>query len=366
MAPKKTTTPMTNAAIKQLIAKGVDVAMAEYEANRSSGNGDDSHDSRSGRRRTGHTTRACTYNDFLKCQPFNFKGAEGVFATCTLLGSALTWWNSHVKTVGHDAAYGMTWKTLRKMMTGNYTQRFQELALMCERMFPEESDKVEKYVGGLPDMIQAKNKRKLDDNSMNNHTQQQPHKNQNVARAYTVGPSEKREYGGSLPFAPVLALPEGAENFIIYCDASHKGLGVVLMHNEKHILDKKELNMRQRHWLEFLSDYDYHPEKANVVADALSRKERIKPLRVRALVMTIGLDLPKQILNAQNEARKPKNFEAEDVGGIIRKKKLKSRVDETLCLKNRSWFPCFGDPMKLIMHESHKSNYYVHPGSDKM
>nr|GEY93681.1 hypothetical protein [Tanacetum cinerariifolium] len=95
--------------------------------------------------------------------------------------------------------------------------------------------------------------------------------------------------------APILALHEGAENFIVYCNASHKGL-------------------------ELLSDYDceicYHPRKANVVADALSKKERIKPSRVRALVMNIGLDLYKQILNAQTEARKPENFEAEDVGGF--------------------------------------------------
>ncbi|GJR10473.1 putative reverse transcriptase domain-containing protein [Tanacetum coccineum] len=158
--------------------------------------------------------------------------------------------------------------------------------------------------------------------------------------------------------APILALPEGSEDFIAYCDASKKGLGAVLMQREKvisyasrqlkiheknytthdlelgavvfalkiwrhylygtkctvytdhkslqHILDQKELNMRQRRWLELLSDYDcdirYHPGKANVVADALSRKEREPPLRVRALVMTISLDLPKQILNAQTEA----------------------------------------------------------------
>ncbi|GKC04012.1 putative reverse transcriptase domain-containing protein [Tanacetum coccineum] len=132
--------------------------------------------------------------------------------------------------------------------------------------------------------------------------------------------------------------------------------------------------MRQRPWLELLSDYDceirYHPRKANVVADALSRKEQIKPLRVRALVMTIGLNLPKQILEAQLEAMKPKNIEAEDVGGMIKKdlskENLESRADGTLCLNNRSWLSCYGDLRALIMHESHKSKYSIHLGSDKM
>ncbi|GKB99213.1 putative reverse transcriptase domain-containing protein [Tanacetum coccineum] len=214
--------------------------------------------------------------------------------------------------------------------------------------------------------------------------------------------------------APILALPEGSEDFIAYCDASKKGLGAVLMQREKvisyasrqlkiheknyttldfgtwrvftdhkslqHILDQKELNMRQRRWLELLSDYDceirYHPGKANVVADALSRKERDQPLRVRALVMTIGLDLPKQILNAQTEARKPENIKNEDVGGMlvenaknpeaIRTEKLEPRADGTLCLNGRSWLPCYGDLRTVIMHESHKSKYSIHPGSDKM
>ncbi|GJX85572.1 putative reverse transcriptase domain-containing protein, partial [Tanacetum coccineum] len=219
--------------------------------------------------------------------------------------------------------------------------------------------------------------------------------------------------------APILALPEGSENFVVYCDASHKGLGAVLMQREKviayasrqlkvheknytthdlelgavvfalkmwrhylygtkcvvftdhkslqHILDQKELNMRQRRWLELLSDYDceirYHPGKANVVADALSRKEG-KPLRVRALVMTIGLNLPKQILSAQSKARKEENFINEDLHGMINK--LEPRADGTLCLNNQSWIPCFGDLRALIMHESHKSKYSIHPRSDKM
>ncbi|GKF08697.1 putative reverse transcriptase domain-containing protein [Tanacetum coccineum] len=132
--------------------------------------------------------------------------------------------------------------------------------------------------------------------------------------------------------------------------------------------------MRQRRWLELLSDYDcdirYHLGKANVVDDALSRKERIELLRVRALVMTIGLDLPKQILEAQIEALKPVNLENEDVGGMIRndipKEKLEPCTDGVLCLNGRSWLPCYSDLRSVVMHESHKSKYSIHPGYEKM
>ncbi|GJW66976.1 putative reverse transcriptase domain-containing protein [Tanacetum coccineum] len=253
-----------------------------------------------------------------------------------------------------------------------------------------------------------------------------------VARApYRLAPSKMKEL--ICVVASILALPEGSGRFhSILRTPSKKGLGAVLMQREKvisyasrqlkiheknytthdlelgavvfalkiwrhylygtkcivftdhkslqHILDQKELNMRQRRWLEFLSDYDcdirYHPGKANVVADALSRKEREPPLRVRALVMTISLDLPKQILNAQTEARKPENIKNEDVGGMlvenaknpeaIRTEKLEPRADGTLCLNGRSWLPCYGDLWTVIMHESHKSKYSIHPGSDKM
>ncbi|GKB02803.1 putative reverse transcriptase domain-containing protein, partial [Tanacetum coccineum] len=180
------------------------------------------------------------------------------------------------------------------------------------------------------------------------------------------------------------------EDFVVYSDASIKGLGAVLIQRMKVIAyASRQLKIHEknytthdlelgavvftlkiwRHYLyELLSDYDckirYHPRKANVVADALSRKERIEPLQVRALVMTIGLDLPSQILKAQKEAVKVENIEVEDIEGML--KKLEARTNGTLCLDNRSWLPYYGDMRSLIMHESHKLKYSIHPGSDKM
>ncbi|GJU02291.1 putative reverse transcriptase domain-containing protein [Tanacetum coccineum] len=114
----------------------------------------------------------------------------------------------------------------------------------------------------------------------------------------------------------------------------------------------------------YRSEIRYHPGKANVVADALSRKERVKPLRVHALMMTINLNLPSQILNAQTEARKEENYTTEDLCSMINK--LEPHADGTLCLRYMSWIPCFGNLRDLIMHESHKLKYSIHPGSDKM
>ncbi|GJZ52448.1 putative reverse transcriptase domain-containing protein [Tanacetum coccineum] len=520
------TTSATNAQLQAMIDQGVIAALAARDTNRST-NGKDSQNSRTGVRRN--------------------------------------------ETVSNDVAYAMTWTELKKKMTEKYCPRteikklevelwdlkvkgtdvigsnqcFQKLALLCVRMFPEESDKIERYVGGLLDMIHGKNKRKQD----NNQQQQPQNKRQNTSRAYAAGNGEKKLYRGSKPLcpkslanvnttnnqrgtrtghagtnpdsnvmtgtfllnnryasilfntgadrsfvstafrtrrnmnnilrqfwnmlkkeklyakfskwefwipkelssigeqagshfpviksrrlcsAPILALPKGSEDFVVYCDVSHKGLGAVLMQREKvisyaarqlkiheknytthdlelgsvvfslklwrhylygmkctmftdhkslqHILDQKKLNMRQRRWLELLSDYDceirYHIGKANVVADALSRNEREPPLRVRALVMTIGLNLPKQILDAQTEARKPENLKNEDVRGMlvenskdpekVKTEKLEPHADGTLCLNGRSWLPCYGDLRIVIMHESHKLKYSIHPGSDKM
>ncbi|GJW75265.1 reverse transcriptase domain-containing protein [Tanacetum coccineum] len=231
LATTTNTTSVTNAQLQAMIDQGVTAALATRDANRST-NGEDNHNSGMGVRRTERVARECTYQDFMKCQPLCFKALK----ECQLT-HALTWWNSHVRTVGHDVAYAMTWTDLKKKMTDKYcprseikklevelwnlkvkgtdvlgyNQRFQELALLCVRMFSEESDKIEKYVGGLPDMIhgsvmasrpktmqdaiematelmdkkistlaerQAENKRKLDNN---NQAQQQYPKRQNVA-----------------------------------------------------------------------------------------------------------------------------------------------------------------------------------------
>ncbi|GJR41483.1 putative reverse transcriptase domain-containing protein [Tanacetum coccineum] len=528
--------------------------------NRNGGNGNPNENGRGDR----PVARECTYQNFMKCQPLNFKGTEGVVK--------LIRWFEKIEIVFHISNFpekSQVKNEIQKMETklwnltvknndlAAYTQRFQELTMMCTKMVPEEEDRVEKFIGGLPDNIQgnviaaepsrlqdavriannlmdqklkgysvknAESKRRLEVNQRDNRGQQPPFRRPNVggqriddlfdqlqgSRVYskiylrssyhqlivreedipktafrtryghykfqvmTFGltnapalskvqflghvidsevihvdpskiesikdwaspktPTEIRQFLGHVGYyrqfiegflkiakpmmkltqknvkfdwsekveaafqllqqklcsAPILALPEGSENLVVYCDASRKGLGAALMQREKviayasrqlkiheknytthglelgavvfalkmwrhylygtkyvvftyhkslqHIQDQKELNMRQHRWLELLSDYDYeiryHPGKANV------------------------------ILEAQVEARNEENYGTEDLCGMI--KKLEPRAAGTLCLNGRSWIPCFGDLRELIMHESHKSKYSVHPGSDKM
>ncbi|GKF29319.1 reverse transcriptase domain-containing protein, partial [Tanacetum coccineum] len=292
---------MTPEATEELVNQRVEEALAAYEATHAAnaleaesqsqngsegdnGNGNPNENDRGAR----PVARECTYPNFMKCQPLNFKGTEGVvglirwfekmetvihirncpkkyqvkYATCTLLNSALTWWNSHKRTIRTDAAFSMSWRELMKLMVevycprneiqkmeselwnltmknndlAAYTQRFQELTMLCTNMVPEEEDQVENFIGGLPDNIQGnviaaeptrlqdavriannlmdqklkgyamKNakKRRLEVNQRDNRGQQPPFKRQNVrgqnvARAYTAGNNERRVYNGPLP-----------------------------------------------------------------------------------------------------------------------------------------------------------------------
>ncbi|GKC13410.1 reverse transcriptase domain-containing protein [Tanacetum coccineum] len=462
---------------------------------RNSTQDDASQNSDGGPRRPGQPARVCSYPDFMKCQPLNFKGIEGIvclsqwfenmeslfhisgcavknqvkFSTCTLLGAALTWWN------GHGDIKKLEIELWNLKVRGNdvaaYTQHFQELALMCTKFLADETERVDKYINGLPDNIhgnvmQNENKRKADDSSRNNH-QQQPHKKQNVARAYTTGPGEKKRYGHTTTDCRVntnnnnMNQKAGAcyecgntghvkrdctklknhgngngngttqgraqlrEELMLWEEEMlartltssraqeylSKGCDVFLAHvTTKEAKDKSEGKRLEdvpivRDFPEvFPEDLSGHQQPSPWGAPVLfvkkkdgsfshsariyvnlnkltvknryplpridDLKERIKPLWVRALVMTIGLNLPKQILEAQTEPLKLENLTTEDVGGMLRqdltKERLKPRTDGTLCLNNRSWLPCYGDLKTLVMHESHKSKYYIHPGSDKM
>nr|GEZ21745.1 putative reverse transcriptase domain-containing protein [Tanacetum cinerariifolium] len=145
---------------------------------------------------------------------------------------------------------------------------------------------------------------------------------------------------------------------VIYTD--HKSL--------QHIFNQKELNMRQRRWIKLFSDYDceirYHLGKANVVADALSRKERAKPRLVRAMSMTIHSSIKDKILEAQSEASKNTSTPTKMLK--VLDKQLERKEDGGLYLAERIWVPVYGNLRTLVMNEAHAMRYFVHPEADKM
>nr|GEU47631.1 putative reverse transcriptase domain-containing protein [Tanacetum cinerariifolium] len=224
------------------------------------------------------------------------------FATSTLTEEALSWWNSFAQPIGIEEAYRLSWVEFKKLLIKKNWRP------LCHTVVSNSEKMMEAIFEGLPQSIKG------------NVTASKP---QTLKEAINIA---------------------------------------------QRLMDQKELNMRQRRWLELLADYDceirYHPGKENVVADALSRKERIKPLRVRSLVMTIHPKLPSQFLEAQTEAIKEENIKAENLRGMD--KAFEIRPDGTCCIKNRSWLPLFGNLRDFIMHKSYKSKYSIHPGSDKM
>ncbi|GJT25439.1 putative reverse transcriptase domain-containing protein [Tanacetum coccineum] len=187
--------------------------------------------------------------------------------------------------------------------------------------------------------------------------------------------------------APILVIPKGTEDMVVYSDASYSGLRCVLIQWGKrhylygvkfiiytdhrslqYFLEKKDLNMRQRSWLDLLKDYDckirYHPGKANVVADALSRKEREKVIRIHSLRMIVTSDLFDKIKVAQVEALKEENWKSERITSYISHLEEDSRGIKTQ--QGRIYIPFQSDVKKLLLDEAHKSKYSIHPGATKM
>nr|GEU57416.1 putative reverse transcriptase domain-containing protein [Tanacetum cinerariifolium] len=482
---------MTLEAIKELVNRRVEEALAAYEATRATNaveaksrsqndSDDDNGNGRNGNGGNGNlnendkgarpVARECTYQDFIKCQPLNVKGTEGVVrlirdyinAVVILATQRALVVNPSVPTYfeygrkGHyknecpklmnqnrrnqtanknwnGEARGKSYveETLTSVQTLSRVRISYAVELADERvsktntilrggtlgllghpfnieLMPVEIGSFDVIIG----MDWLANHHAVSCETEDNSVEKRLEYVSTIRdfpkvfpeELHGLPPTQKDKFQihlilGAAPVARALyrLAPSKLENFVVYCNASCKGLGMVLMQKEKvvayascqlkihaknytthdlelgamvfslkiwrhylygtkcyvftdhkslqHILDQKELNMRQRRWLELLSDYDceicYHLGKANMVADALSRKERNKPLRVRALVITICMNLPVKILNAQVLARNEENYGTEDLYDMI--KKLERRVNGTLCLNGRSWIPCHGN-----------------------
>ncbi|GJV72403.1 hypothetical protein Tco_1492398 [Tanacetum coccineum] len=350
VADPTTTTSVTSAQLQAMIDEGVTAVLAARATTR---NGDDSHTSGIGVRRNERAVRECTYQDFMKCQPLFFRGTEGVvdltqwfermetvfrisnctvenqvkFATCTLMGIALTWneikkieaelWNLKVK--GTDVVA--------------YNQRFQELALLCDRMFPEETDKIERRNNTFAER-QAENKRKFEDTPRNNQNQQI-----SGVEGETGDKSKKKklqDYRSSKNY-PEVIFPENNKRH-----EEHLKIILELLKKEEFqdrirndLASAKRTNGDSSVYLGLAGYYRRFIEGFSKIAKPMTKltqrrssigrqmsllecfrhgKTGTTRSRVRALVMTrYAWALPNQILNAQTEARKPDNIKSEEV-----------------------------------------------------
>nr|GEV85520.1 putative reverse transcriptase domain-containing protein [Tanacetum cinerariifolium] len=388
MPPKRTSTSkapaMTQDAIRKLVVDSIATALETQEATMA--NADNAN--RNPEPREAPVARKCSYKEFMSCQPFKFKGLEECkvkFATGTLTKEALSWWNSFAQPIRIEKVYKITWVEFKKLLIkkycpqteiqkmedefyhmtvkGNdlktYIRRFQELATLCPTIVPNSEKLLEAFIGGLPQSIKgnviASKPQTLEEaiNIAQRLMDQVGHLTKNCRN--------KRPATGSnqLPVIVVCHACGEKGHYTNQCRKTNinaQGRAYLLKGRNSH----QDPNV--------VTDYDceihYHPGKENVVADALSQKERIKPLRVRSLIMTIHPKLPSQFLKDQNEALKEENVKAKNLRGMD--KSFEIRPDRTRCSKNQSWLPLFGDLRDLIMHESHKSKYSIHPGSDKM
>nr|GEU58589.1 putative reverse transcriptase domain-containing protein [Tanacetum cinerariifolium] len=397
---------MTLAAIRQLVADSVTAALEAQAANMA--NADNIN--RNPEPREAPVARKSSYKEFMSCQPFNFKGLEGAVG--------LIRWFEHTKLVFSRSNCTEDCKV--KFATEEFSTTTPTVTppLTTVTIITNHNKTEDKKPSGLMLPLQLRTVGHMTKNCKNKRTStgsillpvtitchacEEKGHYANQCRKTSKHNAQGRSYmlrdrnGHQNPnvvtdtfynieladrsFVSTNTVIQGVTMTLLYqpfkIDLMTIKLGsfdVVIgmdwlsKYHAKIICDEKVVHIPINDETLIIQDYDceirYHPGKENVVADALSRKKRIKPLRFRSLVMNIHPKLASQILKAQNEALKEENIKAENLRGMD--KAFEICLDGTRCIKNKSWLPLFGNLRDLIMHESHKLNYFIHLGFDTM
>ncbi|GJT62785.1 putative reverse transcriptase domain-containing protein [Tanacetum coccineum] len=434
-------TPVNNTNPNNMTPESIQ-AMIDQALLRNSTNGDGSHSSHEDNRRNVQTARPCFYADFMKCQPLNFKGTEGVvgltrwiekmesvfnisgcaienqvkFATCTLLGAALTWWNGQIRTLGPEA-YAMTWEVLKKKMTDKYCPQGEIKKLEIELWNLKGPKGVDETIElatidgseirhrAVKGNLTTKGRLMIHPGTTHGH-QATTLKRQNVAKVlqYGVRRKEKPLWG---IFGQVAPRSNGMQMLLIHRrDNGGRGNGnaqgwVYAVGNaEREENDWETTNANVSTALVstvFSSLINIAPTPLENCYDVeLADGKLVRIDIIIRVLMSSSVDGLREICSRRdscddeklvhvpmgmkldfcgNEIRTGRSRvvvvrPVNTVGGMIRKdipnEKLEPRVDGTLCLNGRSWLPCYDDLRSVIMHESHKSKYSIHPGSKKM
>ncbi|XP_071712939.1 uncharacterized protein [Rutidosis leptorrhynchoides] len=355
MPPKESTAAM----VQRLLAEGMAAERAEMAHNNQGNTSNNTNGTNSNSNNQG----GCTYK-------IETREVDKVkFASCTLSDSALTWWNDYAASVGLDQDFGTPWEDFRQRMIEeycprneilrmerelhelklvgtnlvSYNKRFFELALMCPELVPTERRKVEQYIEGLTGKIRT------------GVTTSKP---KTVQEAIDMANLLLDQAASDNKM--VVVTPQLGNGNLMKADQIYRGCTFNLT-GKSFSIDVMPIKLGS---FDLVIGMDWLSEnRADIAEDALSRKEKVKPLRVRALNMTVRMNLTSQIRNAQLEALMQENIAIESLKGLD--KQFAIRDDETHYFAYRICVPKFDGLKELVLDEAHKSRYSIHPGSEK-